>query len=104
MKQLYVTYNPYATNVHLLNDAGVEAYVSDLVGLFNENDSDMYLTFAQDIALLVIRVMMKEGTIDHKHVKLIYDGENVPIDKDGRINKWPRGMGDYELNLLSRLC
>jgi len=107
MAKLYVTYNPHATNVHLLPDAGVEPYVTDLVGLFNDNkdsDKDMYLIFAQDILLLTLRVMISEGKLDHERVKLIFEGESVPIDSDGRINKWPQGMGDYELNLLSRLC
>jgi len=104
MKKIYATYDPHSKEATLLTDASVEPYVTELVKIFNDNDSDLHLVFAQDIVLLALRVLMSEGKIAHEHVELIYEGVVVPVDSDGRINKWPRGMGDYELNLLSRLC
>lgn len=50
-----------------------------------------------------VRVMVKDGVIDWKDIKVYFRDQELLIDKNGRMNHWPHGFCDTNLNALTRL-
>ena len=55
-----------------------------------------------------IRVLIKEGQLDHKAVKVVFhkaDGTEqiILFDEDARTEDWPNGFMDHEFKLTGRL-
>lgn len=53
--------------------------------------------------ITIVRALICEGYADHRDVIFLFEGRYLAVDKDGRMNDWPNGFCDAELNALSRL-
>ena len=53
--------------------------------------------------VMVARVLLAEGVISFGNLKLSFNGQDVPLNRNARIDSWPRGFCDFMDDWLMRL-
>ncbi len=61
------------------------------------------VTVGTGLVIDAIRVLVKTGKIRHDQIQFEYEGNILPIDKDGRMVIWPEGFNDMVTTLLCQL-
>lgn len=64
---------------------------------------DQTLTIGSELFIQYVRVAIVAGDIDCTDVQIKYKDQVLPLNKDGRIERWPAGFCDYYEDCLSNL-
>jgi hypothetical protein len=77
-----------------IRDGNIDAFVYQLANWFAYDTEDTTRYYANELLFLAVRAAICEGRIDHTKVMFQYDGIDIPIDADGRLNDPPVGFCD----------
>ena len=75
-------------------DVNSEAWAKNQIAMYKElhadlPNEDMHIKIANGVLLAAFRVLIKEGVIDHKQVKILFNGDLIDIDKNGTLRYYP---------------
>lgn len=85
-------------------DGHAKEYAEKMVDTINNNpDKVGLITCGSEVIFAWFRVFVKEGKVSRDDFFITYNGENILINKFGRLNQWPEGMLDQHENALLEL-
>jgi hypothetical protein len=90
--KITVTYS--AENAICIPDLKVDEWVDKLVETYENQTEDYSVVVGTEIMIYGIRVAIMEGRINHKDIVFSFEDEELVVDKDGRLPKWPVGFAD----------
>lgn len=79
-------------------DGVIEMLVLDLI----KNGTTHYITSNENF-ILATRALIADGKISHTEVQLLFKGQILALNKDGRCLEWPAGFCDFSESWLARL-
>lgn len=100
MATLQVRYDPLEG--FTVPDGKVEGMIDEVIGEYQSGE-DQELTFGNEIPIDYIRLAIKQGKINWEDVTFHFNNIVLPVNKDGRLAKWPHGFCDYIETVLSQL-
>ena len=68
-----------------ISDFEAEAFVESA----SKKEGDTTLNISSEIVLNYFRVYILEGKIPHNKIKFVIDGEDVQVDKNGTLQRYP---------------
>ena len=110
MNKLIVEYDP--DNGLAFSDNNSKKYVESTIKSFissytGKKSNPIVLTVKVIIGTTLLidlfRCAVAEGEIEHTKIKFLFKEETFDIDKCGRCKTWPKGFGDFEINVLEKL-
>jgi len=90
---------------HVMPDGLVEHYVDEVITQFKREDIEQLLIFGNQIPIDYFRLAVKKGKINCNDIVFRFrqDGEDIRINENGRLQRWPGGFCDYIETILSQL-
>lgn len=82
-----------ALNGMFLPDGMVKPFVTEFINI-NRN-KDVKLIFAQELILQEFRLALLTNTLSLDDFKIMFDGYEVKLTYDYKIEDWPKGFCDY---------
>ncbi len=79
----------------------MQEYADAILHEYLEDTSETL--FGCSYILDAVRVMVKEGKIDHRDVGVVVDGKLINVTKGGLLEEWPAGFCDLTTNQLAKL-
>lgn len=96
---IYVRYDP--NGIVSVPDGKIDFVVSAII---NANDIDQFeIIIPNQIVIDAIRLAVKEGRIDHNNIVFLFDEHELRVDRNGRIDEWPKGFCDKWEDILMRM-
>jgi len=86
-----------------ISDKEAFSLLEKIVSKKKNGDKEFSLHICNEIAVLPIRVLIKEGKISHKDVTFVAYGEIIPFDKNGITPSPEPESLNIHLDLLVRL-
>ena len=87
----------------ILPDAEVALWVNDLVRKYETSKEDYSVTVANEIIVMAVRLAVCQGRINHEDIVFVFMEQEVPMDKNARIENWPNGFCDTYDRILDGL-
>ena len=104
---LILNYIPHGDEGILTPDGEVEAKVREWLTsakLIAENEGiDVVMKVGYALPIMALRALIKDGVITRDDCGIQFNGKDIPVNKDGRIELWPNGFCDFEDGFLDRL-
>lgn len=95
--KLIVEYDP--DNGVAFPDNKSEDYVENII----ETPVKQRIVIGTELLVELFRCAVVEKKIKHTEIKFLFKGEIIDIDKYGTCREYPKGFGDVNINVLSRL-
>jgi len=67
------------------------------------NNTNINLNVSSEVFINAVRVLIKEKYFDINDIQIMFNGEIIPFDQDGRSYYWPEGFCDITDDFLIRL-
>lgn len=80
-------------------DGGAQAWAEDVA----QKGNGYYIT-SNHLCIYHIRLLVQQGTINHNNVEFIFEDRVISVNKNGRLNHWPKGFCDHIDNVLCELA
>lgn len=84
-------------------DLKVHDWVDKLVRIYESQTEDYTVVVGNEVMINAIRVAVLYERINHKDIVFSFEGEELAVDKDGRLPVWPNGFADTNVDLLQSL-
>ena len=97
MPKIEIRYDP--DNGLVFPDNKVESFVNN----FNILGRDIYVCVGSALIIDYFRLAVKKGKISCNDIVFLFNDEVLPINKDGRLPRWPIGFCDHLMDVLSEL-
>lgn len=104
MPKIIVIYDPL--NGYTVPDGQVaNVYNSYIQNIKIVDDQPIMLTVGHSLPIDYFRLAIKNGQINCEDIvfRFMATGEDIPVNKDGRLKTWPEGFCDYTENILCQL-
>lgn len=79
-----------------------DSFCNDLINKHSNNDSINIVVSTTNV-IDYMRLKIKQGFIDPSNVCFKFQHHELYSDKNGRLEKWPKGFCDYQFDVLSQL-
>lgn len=68
-----------------------------------QEDGYLRINISSEVLVSAFRVAVCRKIISHEKVMFVFNNQNIPIDKNGRIHNWPNGFCDFTDRFLTEL-
>jgi len=85
-----------------ISDFEYQKYV-DIIKDYIMHNNDFDLKVSTEVLVNAIRVEIYKGNIDCNDIGFMFEDKILYPDKDGRIQNWPNGFCDINLELIEKL-
>jgi len=100
MAKVIIHYDPL--NGLTFPDSRNEHLVDEIVNKYQQGQ-DVEVVFGNEIPIYYVRLAVKKGNLNWEDVTFHYGDIVLPVNKDGRLPRWPKGFCDYIETVLSQL-
>jgi len=92
----------YTEGAEAISDFAIEAWLKNAIECAKL--PGLYLfPVSNEPPILAVRVAVAKGQLSTDEVTLRFKGEDLPMNKDGRLDRWPEGFCDTSDKLLMEL-
>jgi hypothetical protein len=89
----------YTKEGEAVSDFGCDDYVNIIRNDILDGENSEY-DVSTSIVILAIRAAIARGELDFTKIQFKFDDHILHPDKDGRMEYWPRGFCDIDLNFM----
>jgi len=76
--------------------------ITESLNLIDE-DGVLALKYANETMVMMTRLLVKRGLLNHENIIYRFNGIDMHIDRDARLDKWPKGFCDNFDNMLDEI-
>lgn len=88
-------------------DAKIDELVTNLISIVdfknNLDDKEYHIQVASELIITALRVKVLAGEIPYTQIEFKFEDKIIKINKDGRLDWWPKGFCDYNDHYLDQL-
>ena len=100
---LILNYIPHGDKGILTPDGEVETTVREWLQRADDTEVTTVIKVGHALPITCLRALVKEGVTSRDDCGIQFNGRDLPVNEDGRIDVWPTGFCDTEDGLLDRL-
>lgn len=79
-------------------DAQCEGFIMERYNILPTAQIGLRVNVSTSNVVDCVRALICRGTVEHDRIEILFNGEDMKVDVNGRIPNWPEGFCDYMEN------
>jgi hypothetical protein len=95
-----IIYRPKEADLAIA-DGNVDYWVNQVISHKDVDGKEFWISTG--LCIDALRVAVKQRKLDHDNVRILYENNDIRIDKNGTLDNWPNGFNDKLDTYLNQL-